>query len=260
MQSDAQNYIPLESIRIASPCNADWNAMQGDDRARFCGTCRKNVYNLSDMTRAQAQALVARKEGNMCVRMYRRADGTVISDDCPIPMRPARNGARWVWRAASAGIAALSTVCGGWFTASPHAKPARKQAWHAAKAKRADARKKSQQVTVIAGGISAPPEPVKPPALNPVPVYRPDNPQYPGVSGQAAVPPSTAKVIQVPAPSTKTDASAPVIIRGVQATLVIGGAEARVAPPIILAADQLDGVQACDVAAPVSRKSGKDQR
>ena len=29
----------LSAIQIASPCTADWNAMTGDDRARFCGEC-----------------------------------------------------------------------------------------------------------------------------------------------------------------------------------------------------------------------------
>src|SRR3954452_5823731 len=37
----------LESIRIASPCKANWDDMVGDERARFCGQCAKNVYNLS---------------------------------------------------------------------------------------------------------------------------------------------------------------------------------------------------------------------
>ena len=32
--------------------------MTGDDRVRFCDRCRKNVYNLSSLTREQAEALV----------------------------------------------------------------------------------------------------------------------------------------------------------------------------------------------------------
>src|SRR6516162_8887116 len=43
---------PRFRLRVASPCPADWNAMQGDDRVRFCGQCEKNVYNLSAMTHA----------------------------------------------------------------------------------------------------------------------------------------------------------------------------------------------------------------
>ena len=80
----APNFIPLEAIRVAAPCSADWNAMHGDDRARFCGSCQKNVYNLSALTRAEAEALILEKEGHVCVRFYQRADGTVLTQECPV--------------------------------------------------------------------------------------------------------------------------------------------------------------------------------
>jgi hypothetical protein len=118
------NFIPLEAIEIASPCRADWNAMRGDDRARFCSTCRKNVYNLSELSKAQAQALVAEKEGRLCVRFYRRADGTMITDDCPVPLRPARNGARRLWHAVGAVATALAASCSGLLVVGAMAKPA----------------------------------------------------------------------------------------------------------------------------------------
>ena len=79
--------IPLEQIRIASPCHADWGEMTGTDQARFCQSCRKNVYNLSEMTRAQAEVLIQEKEGRLCVRFYTRADGTVLTQDCPVGLR-----------------------------------------------------------------------------------------------------------------------------------------------------------------------------
>jgi hypothetical protein len=80
----------LESLRIASPCKADWGAMQGDDRVRFCGQCEKNVYNLSGMRRDEADALIQGAEGKVCIRMYRRADGTVLTSDCPDGVRRKR--------------------------------------------------------------------------------------------------------------------------------------------------------------------------
>lgn len=75
---------PLNNIKIASPCSADWNEMYGDDRKRFCGDCNLNVYNLSGMTRDEAEALVMNAEGRVCVRFYRRADGSIITEDCPV--------------------------------------------------------------------------------------------------------------------------------------------------------------------------------
>jgi len=76
--------IPLDDIRIASPCPANWDEMYGDDRKRFCGDCKLNVYNLSGMTRDEAEALIMNAEGRLCVRIYRRADGSVITSDCPV--------------------------------------------------------------------------------------------------------------------------------------------------------------------------------
>ena len=35
----------LENLRVASPCGARWDEMQGDAHARFCGQCQKNVYD-----------------------------------------------------------------------------------------------------------------------------------------------------------------------------------------------------------------------
>ncbi len=58
--------------------------MGGDARVRHCAQCNLNVYNLSSMSRAQAEALIERTEGRLCVRLYRRVDGTVITDDCPV--------------------------------------------------------------------------------------------------------------------------------------------------------------------------------
>lgn len=57
--------------------------MHGDSRVRHCGECNLNVYNLSEMTRQEAESLIARREGRLCVRFYRRADGTIITRNCP---------------------------------------------------------------------------------------------------------------------------------------------------------------------------------
>ncbi|NUO50484.1 MAG: hypothetical protein HOV80_16640 [Polyangiaceae bacterium] len=73
----------LDGLRIASPCKASWDKMEGDLRVRFCGECKKNVYDLRYMARAEAEALLL-KSGEACVRMARRADGTVITADCPV--------------------------------------------------------------------------------------------------------------------------------------------------------------------------------
>ena len=75
---------PLNNVRVASPCPADWNAMQGDDRKRYCGECKLNVYNLSGMTRYDAEHLLRMSEGRLCVRYYQRQDGSILTKDCPV--------------------------------------------------------------------------------------------------------------------------------------------------------------------------------
>ena len=78
---------PLRNVKIASPCPADWDRMIGDERARFCGQCELNVYNLSAMSTLEAESLIARTEGRLCVRYYRRKDGSIITQDCPVGSR-----------------------------------------------------------------------------------------------------------------------------------------------------------------------------
>jgi hypothetical protein len=102
----------LEQLRIASPCQADWSQMKGDERVRFCGQCRLNVYNLSGMSRGEAEALVQKAEGRVCVRLWKREDGTVLTRDCPVGIAAIRKLRATVvfattWVAAALGIAAL---------------------------------------------------------------------------------------------------------------------------------------------------------
>jgi len=58
--------------------------MYGNERMRFCGQCKLNVYNLSGMSREDAEDLVTNAEGRLCVRFYRRTDGTIITENCPV--------------------------------------------------------------------------------------------------------------------------------------------------------------------------------
>jgi hypothetical protein len=107
----------LEEIRIAEPCNADWERMAGDERVRFCDGCRKNVYNLSAMNRTEAEDLVREMEGRLCVRFYQRRDGTVLTDNCPVGVRKAR---AWL----SMQLAGIAATCATLFALLPANHPA----------------------------------------------------------------------------------------------------------------------------------------
>jgi hypothetical protein len=70
-------------VRVAAPCEEDWDEMRGDERVRFCSRCSHNVYNLSAMSRREAERVVLGAEGRLCVRFYRRKDGTILTQNCP---------------------------------------------------------------------------------------------------------------------------------------------------------------------------------
>jgi hypothetical protein len=103
--TDAQ----IDGLRIAAPCPASWQGMAGDDRVRHCTLCSLNVYNFAEMTREEVRELLVRTEGRVCARLYRRADGTVITRDCPTGLRALRR------RASRAGAALITADVNGAF-------------------------------------------------------------------------------------------------------------------------------------------------
>jgi hypothetical protein len=110
---------PLKNLRIASPCPMNWDQMTGDNRARFCSLCNLHVYNIAELTRKQAVALISETEGRFCGRIYRRSDGTVITKDCPIGLRAIR---RRVARTAGAVFATLVALTSSAFGQKPSKK------------------------------------------------------------------------------------------------------------------------------------------
>src|SRR4030095_4407973 len=69
----------LDQIQIASPCNAEWDSMTGNDQIRFCDHCNFKVHNLSAMTRQKALRLVADSRGRLCVRFISGPDGRPLT-------------------------------------------------------------------------------------------------------------------------------------------------------------------------------------
>lgn len=160
--------FPLDDIQVAAPCPADWNDMVGSDKVRFCASCQKNVFNLSGMKRDEAIELLRATEGRVCVRFYRRADGTVLTEDCPVGVALLLRRAKRATYAAAAvslgAVAAMLAMLGGAFGGG--------------------ARRACERVEAVKQGIEAvTPGPVSPPqpimgAPPPVPL-----------TGEVAVPP-----------------------------------------------------------------------
>lgn len=79
---------------VQTPCLSGWENMDGDERVRFCGACKKNVFNLGDMTKEEAESTIEENGGKLCVRIFRRKDGSVYTDNCPRRLRRLRNHIR----------------------------------------------------------------------------------------------------------------------------------------------------------------------
>lgn len=121
--------IPLKQISVPTPCPAQWDAMQGDAQTRFCTGCRKDVFNLSEMSRREGEDLLTRTDAQVCVFFYPDADGAPlpredVPSDFPLASRPRPVVWRRAWAAALSGLAAVALVLlGGGAQAVPHGKP-----------------------------------------------------------------------------------------------------------------------------------------
>ncbi|NHZ79856.1 hypothetical protein F2P44_11295 [Massilia sp. CCM 8695] len=106
------NTLAHHRFSIPVPCAVSWDEMTGDNRVRHCGDCKKNVFDLSAMTESEAAALVAGNvKGELCVKFYRRQDGTVMTSDCgAAPESFARPAPRSLPRLVGAAVLALSAA------------------------------------------------------------------------------------------------------------------------------------------------------
>lgn len=86
----------LSTIYIAAPCDVGWENMTGDDKIRACSLCKKNVYNTSKLTNREAAKLILdNTEDRICLRIYRRRDGTMMTENCPVGLRRIRDAIKF---------------------------------------------------------------------------------------------------------------------------------------------------------------------
>jgi hypothetical protein len=100
----------LERVRIASPCPMRWEDLDGDGATRHCRRCDLDVHNFSMMSRGEVEGILAAKRGRLCGGFYRRADGTILTRDCPVGLRALRAKVR---RAAARVAAAIGLLVAG---------------------------------------------------------------------------------------------------------------------------------------------------
>jgi hypothetical protein len=171
----------LDQLRLASPCTASWDEMEGDEQVRFCTKCRLNVYNLAAMSSDEATKLVSAHEGRLCARFYRRADGTVLTRDCPVGLADLRQRAVRAWAAAMAvALFLIGNVAGavgayhalGWI---PGLKRFQRNnnPWEPSAARNAMrpllGLPKEERVEILLGDVCLPPLPTPQPPSSPTP-------------------------------------------------------------------------------------------
>lgn len=117
-REEARRRLPLvASARIASPCHEVFEAMTGEGALRTCARCDQEVFDLAQMTLAQAESLIVSRAGSVCTRLRRRQDGTLMFADCEV-------GARGVRARKVGALVAAVTVAGtalAWIATPPGA-------------------------------------------------------------------------------------------------------------------------------------------
>ena len=103
-----QKLKTLDNYHVASPCAMTWETMTGDVMVRDCRQCSRNVYNLSAMTRGEAERLISTTKGRLCVRLDLRADGKIQTTDAF--QAPRSCGCPRASRIAAAALATLLTL------------------------------------------------------------------------------------------------------------------------------------------------------
>lgn len=77
-------------------CDLVWNDFDGEsDTRRHCSSCDQHVYNISNMTKAQAERVIEQhRDKGICVHFVQR-DGRVVHKGDPLTqLRAQRKGAR----------------------------------------------------------------------------------------------------------------------------------------------------------------------
>lgn len=107
IERSAQSDLAIvNNIKIATPCKMDWNKMTGDERKRYCQECKLHVYNVSELSPKETVDLLQNANGGrVCLQLYRRKDGTVMTRDCPVAVWKLKKAYRRA-AAAAAGLAA----------------------------------------------------------------------------------------------------------------------------------------------------------
>jgi len=114
VNSDRKSKLSLNNVMIAAPCSIRWEQMtpvedSDSDIKRLCNQCNLHVYNVSNMTRSEAETFLSEQSHSVCLGLYRRKDGTLITKDCPFGVK-LLNRARYRFASICASVLAVFGV------------------------------------------------------------------------------------------------------------------------------------------------------
>jgi hypothetical protein len=155
--------VPRIQLPIADPCHENWDAMEPVEGGRFCGSCNKQVYDLSSMTEDEARGILREHaSGKLCVRYLQDAVGNIRFR----PARPAR----------AAALALAMAAC------TPHQQQEQSQeaTQEEAQADRTEKDGADEQLEDVMGGIDEVEGDIEPvPVMGEAPAIDPETPPKP---------------------------------------------------------------------------------
>jgi len=113
--------ITLDQVRVASPCSQPWEDMCGDAKVRFCDRCELRVFNLSEMTRDEAQSVLDAHPDRLCVCFRPTATGAPQTLDYQ-PQKVGRS-MKWWYALGAAGAIAATAIEAIFFFGRPKPSP-----------------------------------------------------------------------------------------------------------------------------------------
>jgi hypothetical protein len=68
---------------VPNPCHEDWDKLTPEERGHFCTVCQTKVWDLSSLTKEEAEEFLRETEGDLCVS-YEEKGGEVVHREAPV--------------------------------------------------------------------------------------------------------------------------------------------------------------------------------
>ena len=113
MSSDTDTSLDVRDLMkrayVAAPCPVKWEDMKGDEKRRLCAQCDCYVLKATQMTDEEVTEAITRAASGqrVCMQFYKRADGTILTKNCPVGVAAMRARAGRFVRWAAGAVAAV---------------------------------------------------------------------------------------------------------------------------------------------------------